>query len=280
MLQNKQTELLEQYKKYDYLGSGLKIFVSYIKPSFLFKSNILVPIHLGRSIEKEASKDGKISDDDISWLHNNCISDDDFEGNISIHNRRVGFFTGTYKAYKNYKQIGNPEYFGSFGYRRLLSPEFLADIKKYDLILPKKKDLKLETIKEQFSKYHGLKLFDNTINIFREVYTDEYQELEEYFNGTSGYFDEIYIMKRDLFFDFCEWIIPLLFQYIKQPQIALNNCDTRDIGFIIERLTGYYMNKLTRIVRCKEVEICATEKFRVNPSIINRDLLAKLRRNL
>ena len=125
-------QLLNEYKKYDYLNQEknnplVKIFVSYIKPSFLFKSEILTPIHLGRAVEKENSKDGKITEEDINWLHENCIGDDDFEGNISHVNRRVGFLTGTYWAWKNYEKLGNPEYFGSFGYRRFLQPIFLQN---------------------------------------------------------------------------------------------------------------------------------------------------------
>ena len=45
-------KLLNDYKEYDYLNTNrqtplIKILVSYIKPSFLFKSDILTPIHLG-----------------------------------------------------------------------------------------------------------------------------------------------------------------------------------------------------------------------------------------
>lgn len=109
-------ELLYEYKQYDGINNNkplVKILVSYIKPSFLFKSEILTPIHLGRAVERDTSKDGVISDEDIKWLHENCIGDDDFEGNISSVNRRVGLFTGTYWAYKNYEKLGNPV-FGLF----------------------------------------------------------------------------------------------------------------------------------------------------------------------
>lgn len=58
--------LLEGYKAYDYLNSdaehpAVKIFVSYIKPSFLFKSKILTPIHLGRAVEAADSKDERVA---------------------------------------------------------------------------------------------------------------------------------------------------------------------------------------------------------------------------
>lgn len=278
-----QQDILADFKRYDRLNSNtslIKILVSYIKPSFLFKSEILTPIHLGRAIEKENSKDGIISDDDLKWLHENCIGDDDFEGDISDVNRRVGFLTGTYWAWKNYEKLGNPEYFGSFGYRRLLNPNFLDNLEKYDLILPRKKDFKLETLKEQFFGYHGDKLYMNMMNVFNNIYPQEIAELEKYFNGTSGYFDELYVMKKEIFFDFCEWIFPLLFEYLKMPQITLKNNDFRDVGFMIERLTGYYCNKLTKQVKALEKDVIVTEKMIVNKQKLTKNLLAKLRNTM
>ena len=62
-------ELLYEYKQYDGINNNkplVKILVSYIKPSFLFKSEILTPIHLGRAVERDTSKDGVISDEDIN----------------------------------------------------------------------------------------------------------------------------------------------------------------------------------------------------------------------
>lgn len=278
-----QQEILADYKKYDFLNkekTKIKILVSYIKPSFLFKSEILTPIHLGRMVEKENSKDGIISKDDLSWLHRNCIGDDDFEGNISSFNRRVGFLTGTYWAFKNYDKLGNPEYFGSFGYRRLLNPEFLETFENYDLILPKKKDFKFETIKEQFLSYHGEELFKNTINVFSNVYPKELEELKTYFKGTNGYFDELYVMKKEIFFDFCTWVFPLLFVLLKQPQIVLKNNDFRDVGFIMERLTGYYCNKISKQAKTLEAEVSTSEKMVVNRQNLNNDLFNKLRKAL
>ncbi len=267
-------ELLEQYKKYDNLGKNIKILVNYIKPSFLFKSEILTPIHLGRAVEQQISKDGKITETDLDWLHKNCISDD-FESGISKYNRRVGFLTGTYWAWKNYEQLGNPQYFGSFGYRRLLNPEFLPHIAdcKPSVILPKRKDFKIETIKDQFINYHGQELYEMALKFAPKGF-------EQYCEGTSGYFDEIYVMRKDIFFDFCEWIFPLLFKYLTLSQIVLNGNDYRDIGFITERLTGYYLSCLVQKLKFMEVELVATEKFKVNPNVIDKNMLAKLRLRL
>ena len=264
-------EMLEEYKKYDFLNKGqtplIKILVSYIKPTTLFKSDILVPIHLGRSVEKEQSKDGVQSDENLVWLHKNCIGDNDFEENISHTNRRVGFLTGTYWAWKNYDKLGNPAYFGSFGYRRLFKPDFLEKLTDYDLVLPHKKDLSPLTLERQMSFYHGKKLYNLLLEVFDKIYPQEISSLQQYLSRKEGYFDEIYVMKKEVFFAFCEWIFPLLFACLEHDPIELPDADLRDIGFIIERITGYYCNKVKKSLRVLEAQTCITENLEVNKKI-------------
>ena len=265
--------LLNFYRKYDYLNAEdnplVKILVGYIKPSFLFKSKILTPIHLGREVEKEFSKDGIVSDSDINWLHNNCIGDNS-DDNISNQNRRIGFLTGTYWAWKNYEKLGNPLYFGSFGYQKLLEPSFLEDIKKFDIVLPEESKLLLENNKIQFIAWHSENLYESMIRIFSNIYPDEVENFEGYLNLSWGYYHEIYVMKKNIFFDFCNWIFPLLFsavndkncrfiednpQKISMQKISGQTNDVRDIAFIMEIYTGYYLYRLILETNLKSKKI-------------------------
>lgn len=41
---------------------SVKILVGYHKPAILLKNDVLVPIHLGRALATQASKDGAMSD--------------------------------------------------------------------------------------------------------------------------------------------------------------------------------------------------------------------------
>lgn len=43
---------------------SIKILVGYHKPAMLFQDSILTPIHLGRAVAYESSKDGVISQDE------------------------------------------------------------------------------------------------------------------------------------------------------------------------------------------------------------------------
>ena len=270
-----QQELLDEYKKFDYLNkenSLVKIFVSYIKPEFLFKSDILTPIHLGRAVEKESSKSGEITQNDTKWLHQNCIGDDDFEGNISHLNRRIGFLTGTMKAYRNYEKLGNPKYFGSFGYRKLLDSSCLANLEDYDFILPELYTTKA-TVKKFLTWLHGSWLYAAMEEVMARLHPDELDDMRLYFNQHSAYSHEIYIFKKELFFNYCAWIFEFLDELLKidftKYPILKEDKDNyklyyfesigekRDIAYIIERITGYYLYRLknTTKLKCKEVPV-------------------------
>lgn len=307
--------LLDEYKKYDYLNQHketqlIKILVSYIKPSFLFKSNILTPIHLGRAVEKENSKDGAITDKDIKWLHENCIGDDDFEENISHVNRRVGFLTGTYWAWKNYEKLGNPDYFGSFGYRKFIAPTFINCLKNYDVIIPTKVSFKF-SLKEQFINSHGQQLYYAMIDVLQKVFPEDMPLFNEYILQNSGYFHELYIMKREIFFDFCNWIFKILFMLLSSYKTNINNqgqhffreklvcqflemseeeildkvgpklkgSENRDIAFILERLTGFYLYKLSKDKNIKiHIDpLIVSDECKISDNKINRLILDKMR---
>ena len=101
---------------------NVKILVAYHKPAPLLKSDVLVPIHLGRSLGCETSKDGILSSSDYQWMLDNMIGDDTGD-NISHLNRFFNEMTAIYWAWKNYDKLGNPDYIGLMHYRRVFSLE-------------------------------------------------------------------------------------------------------------------------------------------------------------
>ena len=95
----------------------VKILVGYHRPAVLLKDEVLTPIHLGRALATEASKDGSMSKEDYQWMLDNMIGDDTGE-NISEENRKYCELTALYWAWKNYDKLGNPDYIGFMQYRR------------------------------------------------------------------------------------------------------------------------------------------------------------------
>lgn len=94
-----------------------KILIAYHKPSTIIKSDIFVPIHVGRSIVKKENKDGKLSKNDKKWLSTNLIGDNTGE-NISDLNHFFNEMSAIFWAWKNQKELDNPEYIGLMHYRR------------------------------------------------------------------------------------------------------------------------------------------------------------------
>lgn len=127
----------------------VKILVGYHRPAVLLKDEVLTPIHLGRALATEASKDGSMSKEDYQWMLDNMIGDDTGE-NISEENRKYCELTALYWAWKNYDKLGNPDYIGFMHYRRHLSfnlnKHFNDD--KYGFVQEK------EINEEYLSKYH------------------------------------------------------------------------------------------------------------------------------
>lgn len=267
-------QLLDEYKKYDYLNKDrehplVKILVSYIKPSFLFKSEILTPIQLGKAVEGADSKDGVQSEKNLKWLQQNCEFNDDFKGGISEYNRRIGFLTGTYWAWKNYEKLGNPKYFGSMGYRKLFDSKYFLELMKYDAIIPAIEiNDHARTNMERYLYSRDKNMVDLTVKVMKKFHPDDMNLFDEYFKMKAGYYHEMYIMKKNIFFNFCDWIFPMMFELLKYchedfmpdknemnlVQQVQSTYDIRDVAFVMERLTGLYCYKLTEDKNLKTVK--------------------------
>lgn len=265
---------------------SVKILVGYHKPSILFKSDVLVPIHLGRALATEASKDGKMSQEDYQWMLDNMIGDDTGD-NISEKNRHYNEMTGIYWAWKNYDKLGNPDYIGFCHYRRLFSfneKEFVNDsittfieknnimdfhllqemLPNYDVFVPQMnnpeftfvgKD-KNAPIKDKIKDHRLKKVFD----IIKEMYP-QYQKYEELFlNQSDTFYSNMFIMKKEIFFEYCNFI----FDVLKKSEQMLDYMQNhpRTLGYDSEFITAMFLyycvlkyktKHILLVMSCKEL---------------------------
>ncbi|WP_144585416.1 DUF4422 domain-containing protein [Campylobacter coli] len=167
------------------MGCKLKILVGYHNRAPLIKNNTYIPIHLGRALRTDFSKDGKLTGDDFRWLRENMIGDDTGE-NISQLNRYFNELTGIYWAWKNYDKLDDPEYIGFVHYRRHFIFDdkiVLNDLKKhwsgysylYEAYDDKYKDLINNISLENIYKYDIIAA--NKINLKRDI---------KWLNGNNG----------------------------------------------------------------------------------------------
>ena len=233
----------------------LKILVSYHKPEYLLKDEVLLPVHAGK---KNAKK--QLSSDDYAWMDENMVGDDSGD-NISELNPILNELTTIYWAWKNADKINNPKYIGHIHYRRhfILDEngknidELCLDKKYFDKIkYSEEKILRMIdecdfiTVKPQYRKSvveHFMNVAEPDdmlclIDVIRDLYPDYYDLAIDYMNGKEVYFCNMFIFKRDIFQEYCSWIFGILDELMKR-------CDfTNKRMYLSEILTGIFITKL------------------------------------
>ena len=276
---------------------SIKILVGYHKPAVLLKDEILTPIHLGRALATEASKDGKLSQEDYEWLCENMIGDDTGD-NISHLNRYFCELTGIYWAYKNYDKLGNPDYIGFMHYRRQFvfdeslkvpakvppenyfpgyyryyryyryytNPFLLKDFKKYDLIIPEIYDVR-KNIAQSPSIIKDLVIYCDYPYILKEFETyikntekfkDYIPFVEDYANQHKYYFCNMFVMRKEHFFKYCEFLFEILFHfyhlYEKRLKKSTRQGSLRTLAWFSEHVTSIFFRKMIKDgISCKKL---------------------------
>ncbi len=222
------------------MSKSIKILVCYYKKDILFKNDILCPIHCGRAVAKQASKDGVLDSEEYQWMLDNMIGDDTGD-NISNLNREVNEMTAIYWAWKNYDKLGNPDYIGLCHYRRLFNfanhikfsiPFSLTSLSLLDKtgnnykciskLLDRNDFICRTPIKVNSLILSCLKAFQKIANLSTKYHPILYKSLQTFLSDKDYYCNSMFVMKREDFFAYCEEIFPLMFDF-------LNNFQRRDL---------------------------------------------------
>jgi hypothetical protein len=245
--------------------------------NFVYKENFLnIYIITHKDFNNKISNSYyKILCDDCSQLKNKYklqLISSHIDNELYI--KKIGYCEGSkmYYIWKNYKNNKiNTKYIGFNHYRRIFSflnkiPNLNNIFKKYDVILKKTFYLKNENIKEQYSKYHIGKNMDEIIDIIKVNFTNYYITALKTMNMLNVSFCNIFIMKRNDFIEYGEFVFGVLFEfdrrnnlkndndiknYIKNNFINKTKVDTiintidyqrRVEAFLLERLSNIYYN--------------------------------------
>lgn len=266
---------------------NVKILLVSHKPFKIPKGEYFVPIHAGRSIAMEKSKDGKIDKADLDWMLKNTIGDDTGD-NISDKNRYYSECSALYWAWKNYDKLGNPDYIGLMHYRRhfifndeyyvnnikddwhralcyknenfiddnyiknigLTDENILKACTNYDLVVTK--DTKFDLIggynlRENYEKTipgSKVKDFDLLFDTMKKLYPEYVAAVDNNINGYKTSLYQMFIMPKDLFFEYCEFLFSILFEIEKQ--LDFNEYTTngkRVLGYLAERVLSAFVWK-------------------------------------
>lgn len=90
--------------------------------------------------------------------------------------------------------------------------------------------------------------FESDLDLLRDVVAEMYPEDLSHFdavmNGHDGYFTNIFVLRRDLFDEYCEWVFSILFEV--ERRLDMTNYSTaarRVFGYMSERLFNIFVHK-------------------------------------
>ena len=260
------------------MGKNIKIFTSYHKKCELLKNGCIYPIQVGTAVNGVVYPE---------FLHDNV------EDNISEKNPLYCELTAQYWAWKN----ADADYYGFFHYRRYLSfnektkyptdvwgnvcePFFCAELKekynwdektiknvveKYDLILPTQKDIqKMPDMGKNMHKQYTAErtLHGEDLEIMMDVIKDKSPKFLKYAiqyeNGHKTYFNNMFIMKKELFERYSEWLFDVVNECAKRGNYSDYSTEAlRTPGHLAERLLNIYVLYLKdtqKNLRCAELQ--------------------------
>lgn len=254
----------------------IKIYVACHKDSYVPENSLLFPIQVGC----------KISNRHIpNMLH------DDLGDNISERNRMYCELTAQYWAWKN---DGMSDYIGFFHYRRylnfsgknlttdywgnviyndILDEKVLAElgiesqnmqkiISKYDVIVPASRIIPDgKNIYDQYINARGQHKedLDCALSVLSEKYPEYSLDAKEYMSSNKPYEVNMFIMKRELFESYAEWLFNILFEVERRSELKdYNQYELRVMGFLSERLFGIWFTHNCREKNLKILELQKT----------------------
>ena len=127
-------------------------------------------------------------------------------------------------------------------------------LEEVPVILPKKRDYRIETGESQFVHAHG----EESLKILREVLKDLYPEYLQAFNEsmgrTKGHRFNMMIMRREQFEIYCEW----LFGILDEVEKRMVTMPDRMAGYLAERLMDAWIE--TTGTAYREMSVYQTER--------------------
>lgn len=228
--------------------SDIKIFMCCHKP-FELVPPMCIPIQCGSALHTKV--DGAVYDNTGD--------------NISEKNPEYCELTAHYYAWKNV----DADYYGFCHYRRFfcfdkgVSKPYLAKkglsekdvkllgteklikelIESNDMIVPRSEDMGVPVrCHYETSKYH----FADDLDLFVNILADKFPYLkpyaDDYLSQTKQYFCNMFVMKRELFFDYCEKLFGILYEFDERKSLHGDFQSDRTDGFLGELFTGIYIN--------------------------------------
>ena len=115
-------------------------------------------------------------------------------------------------------------------------------IKQTDIVLPKKRRYWIETSYTQYAHAHHEADLIATKTILKEQYPSYLNAWDRVMNKKSGHRFNMFLMKKNKFFSYCDWLFGVLFELEKRLDISSYTIpQQRVFGYIAERLLDVWI---------------------------------------
>ena len=222
----------------------IKIIVAAHKKYWMPDDDMYLPLHVGA--EGKTDENGQPLD--LGYTKDNTGD------NISSKNANYCELTGMYWAWKNL----DADYIGLAHYRRHFSngksgkdkeakvigrADMEERLKDTDILLPTPRNYVIETNYSQYAHAHHAIDLDTTKKILKEQYPEYLNAWNISMKKTTGHRFNMFVMKKDLFDEYCTWLFAVLSELEKRLDISTyNQNDSRVFGFVSERLLDIWIN--------------------------------------
>ena len=234
---------------------SIKIIVATHKEYQMPEDKLYLPLHVGA-----------FGNESIGYQR------DDEGDNISQKNPYFSELTGLYYAWKNVKS----DYIGLVHYRRYLTLKRSKDnkfeniltneqaqslIKNNDIILPNKRKYYIENLYDHYKHTMYVEPLDETRKIIKKKYPEYLKEFDRLHERTSAHMFNMFIMKKDILDNYCEWLFDILFELEKKfKKKEYDSFHSRFYGRVSELLLDVYIN--TNNLKYKEIYFMDMEKVK------------------
>lgn len=240
---------------------AISLYTVYHKAAHIIKDTYIKPIQVGRqdNIPGITLRDNQ--GDEISakndtyceltaqyWAWKNDQRSD-YIG-IMHYRRFFDFNIREKRSLNTYGIVEEPCFTLSFAKKYGMSAEVMRkQIEGYDMILPMKWDVRQagwQNLRQNYinSPYHHVRDLDTARAVIAEYYPDYLPHFDAVMQSTSGYFTNMFVMRRTLFDAYNTWLFSVLQEVEARSDISRYDTQERRVfGYLAERLFNVWVEK-------------------------------------
>lgn len=133
-------------------------------------------------------------------------------------------------------------------------------LEKTDVLLPRKRHYVIENLYDHYAHTMYIEPLEITGNIINEKYPEYSEYFEKLHKRTSAHMFNMFVMKKEIFNEYCKWLFDILFELESRVDSSkYNEFHARFYGRISELLLDVYIQKNN--IPYKEVGFIYMEKI-------------------